>query len=114
MARNAGGRKALVVVVLLTLFAGPAQGLPWQPSSAIHVVVAHDTQSEKLVCTVTQTLPPSRKGELTVRIKVPRNHSLHVASGQRGSHFHQNHRGPGTHPVARRRIFALPVGARVA
>jgi len=37
-----------------------------------------------------------------------------VASGQRGSHFHQNHRGPGTHPVARRRIFALPVGARVA
>ena len=37
-----------------------------------------------------------------------------VASGQRGSHFHRYHRGPGTHPVARRRIFALPVGARVA
>ena len=39
---------------------------------------------------------------------------LIVASGQRGSHFHQYHRVPGTHPVARRRIFALPVGARVA
>jgi hypothetical protein len=37
-----------------------------------------------------------------------------VASGQRGSHFHQYHRGPGTHPVARRRIFALPVGAKSA
>ena len=40
--------------------------------------------------------------------------SVNVASGQRGSHFHQYHRGPGTHPVARRRIFALPVAARVA
>ena len=76
MARNAGGRKALVVGALLSLFASPAQGLPWQPSSAIYVVVAHDTQSEKLVCKVTQTLPPSGKGELTVRIKVPRDHSL--------------------------------------
>jgi hypothetical protein len=37
-----------------------------------------------------------------------------VASGQRGSHFHQYHRGPGAHPVARRRFFALPVAARVA
>jgi hypothetical protein len=37
-----------------------------------------------------------------------------VASGQRGYHFHQYHRGPGTHPVARKRIFALPVGAKSA
>ena len=35
-----------------------------------------------------------------------------VASGQRGSQFHQYHRGPGTHPVARRRIFTLPFALR--
>ena len=42
------------------------------------------------------------------------NPTVDVASGQRGSHFHQYHRGPGTHPVARRRSFALPVGAESA
>jgi hypothetical protein len=34
-----------------------------------------------------------------------------VASGLRGYHFHRNHRVPGAHPVARGRIFAVPVGA---
>ena len=32
-----------------------------------------------------------------------------VASGHSGYHFHRYHRVPGAHPLARRRILALPV-----
>jgi hypothetical protein len=79
MARNAGGRKALVVGALLGLFASPAQGFPGDPRSGIHLMVVQDTVSEKLVCRVTQTLPPSGKGEIVVRIKVPHGDSLKSA-----------------------------------
>ena len=33
----------------------------------------------------------------------------HVATGERGYQIHRRHRDPGTHPVARRRFFALTV-----
>jgi len=79
MARNAGGRKALVVGALLGLFTSPAQGFPGDPRSGIHLMVVQDTVSEKLVCRVTQTLPPSGKGEIIVRIKVPHGDSLKSA-----------------------------------
>ena len=39
----------------------------------------------------------------------PAIYSGSVASGHRGYHFHRYHRVPGAHPLARRRIFALPV-----
>jgi hypothetical protein len=35
-----------------------------------------------------------------------------VAAGLGGSHFQRDRRCPGTHPLARRRFFALPAGAR--
>src|SRR3954466_13691656 len=39
---------------------------------------------------------------------------LGVATGQRGYQIHRRHRDPGTHPVARRRFFALTVPRRHA
>ena len=39
---------------------------------------------------------------------------LHVATGERGYQIHRRHRDPGTHPVARRRFFALTVPRRHA
>jgi hypothetical protein len=37
-----------------------------------------------------------------------------VATGERGYQIHRRHRYPGTHPVARRRFFALTVPRRHA
>jgi hypothetical protein len=81
MKRNSAGGRALAIATLLGLLAGPAQGLPvpGKTHPAIHLTVAPDTQSEKLVCTVTQTLPASGKGSVIVGINVPHESTLKSA-----------------------------------
>jgi hypothetical protein len=82
MKRNSVGGRALAIATLLGLLAGPAEGLPnfpGKPHPAIHLTVAPDAQSEKLVCTVTQTLPPSGKGRVIVGISVPHESTLKSA-----------------------------------
>jgi hypothetical protein len=36
-----------------------------------------------------------------------RDGPIAVATGDVGSHYHRNHRYPGTHPLGRRRFFAI-------
>jgi hypothetical protein len=48
-----------------------------------------------------------------VVVGVPRDRRG-VATGERGYQIHRRHRYPGTHPVARRRFFALTVPRRHA
>jgi hypothetical protein len=66
---------------MLALLAGPAEGfpLPGKTHPAIHLKVVADAQSEKLVCSVTQTLPPSGKGRVMVGINVPQESTLQSA-----------------------------------
>jgi hypothetical protein len=87
MKRNAAGAGALAIATLLGLYAGSAEGLPsfpGKPHPAIHLTVAPD-QSEKLVCTVTQTQPPSGKGSVIVGINLPRERMLQSARLKTGS-----------------------------
>ena len=81
MKRNSAGGSALAVATLLVLHAGQAEGLPvpGQTQPAIHLTVAADERSERLVCTVTQTLPPSGKGRIMVGISVPHESTLQSA-----------------------------------
>ena len=81
MKRNSVGGRALAVATLLVLLAGQAQGLPvpGQTQPAIHLTVAADARLEKLVCTVTQTLPPSGKGRVMLGISVPHESTLQSA-----------------------------------
>ena len=88
MKRNAAGAGALAIATLLGLFAGSAEGVqrfPGKPHPAIHLTVARDTQSEKLVCTVTQTQPPSDKGSILVGVNLPRESTLKSARLKTGS-----------------------------
>ena len=83
MKRNSADGRALAVAALLGLLAGPAQGFPTfpgKPAPAIQLTVAPGTQSGKLVCTVTQTLPPSGKGNVIVGISLPHESTLKSAT----------------------------------
>jgi hypothetical protein len=79
MARKARGSRTLAIATLLGLLASPveasARGLP----PAIHLAVLQDAVSEKLVCRVTKTLPPTGKGDLIIRIRLPQHCSLKSA-----------------------------------
>lgn len=79
MARKARGSRTLAIATLLGLLASPVEGSARGLPPAIHLAVAHDTQSEKLVCRVTKTLPPAGKGDLIIRIRLPQNCSLKSA-----------------------------------
>jgi hypothetical protein len=82
MKRNSVGGRALAIATLLGLLAGPAEGVqrfPGKPHPAIHLTVAQDSESERLVCSVTETLPPSGKGSVVVGISVPHESKLKSA-----------------------------------
>ncbi len=95
MRRSAAGGTSLVVATLLVLFAGQAEGRGSSGGSGgfhrsaqgIQLTVAPDSKTERLVCTVTKTMPPSGKGGINVRVTVPRDSTLKsallkTASGQ--------------------------------
>jgi transposase len=54
------------------------------------------------------------KGEGQGPLTTDERAELTVATGERGYQIHRRHRCPGTHPVARRRFFALTVPRRHA
>lgn len=79
MARKASGSRTLAIATLLGLLASPVEGSARGLPPAIHLAVLQDAVSEKLVCKVTKTLPPTGKGDLIIRIKLPQDCSLKSA-----------------------------------
>ena len=69
-------KSVLVAAAVLGISTNPVEAYPAQTTRVMAVIVVRSDQPEKLLCTVSQTLPPVGASGILVRIKVPRDSTL--------------------------------------